>query len=274
MSEYYAVQRSDNSLSHYGIKGMKWGVRKAVEKGNIRKLRKHYAKAVKKLNKLNKMSISGKKYAARAAAYGTGAATVGGLALAGTGGVANLITRRANRLASSVKYSTKNAVKVASAADAKKLMQSKELKKAAENLTNFGNSKSIANAVNSAKNSVKTKLPSGAANAQNIIRSNQPIGNLNGHLPGPATTLTERMKADVAKAQKAKKYPSNNALIRAGLGAAAVGLGAAAARNVYKAKHGQKYRQKAIAFQKAMDEAFSGIDYSKLQSKKKRRRSR
>lgn len=28
MSEYYAVQRSGNHLSHYGVKGMRWGVRK------------------------------------------------------------------------------------------------------------------------------------------------------------------------------------------------------------------------------------------------------
>lgn len=52
MSEYYAVQRSGEYLEHYGVKGMKWGVRKAVEKGNSRKLTRQYIKASKKLAKL------------------------------------------------------------------------------------------------------------------------------------------------------------------------------------------------------------------------------
>lgn len=32
MASYYAIQRSDSTLSHYGVKGMKWGIRKAVDK--------------------------------------------------------------------------------------------------------------------------------------------------------------------------------------------------------------------------------------------------
>ena len=44
MSKYYGVVRSNNSLSHYGVKGMKWGVRKAPEKSNA------FRKAKAKLN--------------------------------------------------------------------------------------------------------------------------------------------------------------------------------------------------------------------------------
>lgn len=56
MTSYYAVERSSNSLSHYGVKGMKWGVRKALKKTGERKnrsLAKQYKKAAKKLAKLD-----------------------------------------------------------------------------------------------------------------------------------------------------------------------------------------------------------------------------
>lgn len=54
MAEYYAVERSPEYLAHYGIKGMRWGVRKAIERGNSKRLARHWAKAQKKLAKLNK----------------------------------------------------------------------------------------------------------------------------------------------------------------------------------------------------------------------------
>jgi len=54
MSEYYAVIRSTDHLAHYGVKGMKWGVRKAIERGDDKALSRQYKKAMKKLNKLNK----------------------------------------------------------------------------------------------------------------------------------------------------------------------------------------------------------------------------
>ena len=53
MSEYYAVIRSTDHLAHYGVKGMKWGVRKAIERGNSKALSRQYRKAQKKLAKLN-----------------------------------------------------------------------------------------------------------------------------------------------------------------------------------------------------------------------------
>ena len=49
---YYGVTRSEEYLAHYGIKGMKWGVRKAVEKGDKKRLERHYKKANRKLNRL------------------------------------------------------------------------------------------------------------------------------------------------------------------------------------------------------------------------------
>lgn len=52
MSEYYAIIRSTSELQHYGVKGMKWGVRKAIDRGNDRSLERHYKKAARKLRKL------------------------------------------------------------------------------------------------------------------------------------------------------------------------------------------------------------------------------
>lgn len=49
---YYAVERSSEYLAHYGVKGMKWGVRKARESGNNVRLAYHYARAKLKLAKL------------------------------------------------------------------------------------------------------------------------------------------------------------------------------------------------------------------------------
>ena len=56
MNEYYAVIRQDNELAHYGVRGMKWGVRKAIHKGTDRAWDKVYKKASKKLKKLDKQA--------------------------------------------------------------------------------------------------------------------------------------------------------------------------------------------------------------------------
>ena len=99
MSEYYAVQRSGEYLEHYGVKGMKWGVRKAKAmwtSGNrsraAKKLLRQYKKASNKLNKLNEKADLSKqrqkqiKYAKRAG-VGIG---IGMLGTAGTVGGAHI----------------------------------------------------------------------------------------------------------------------------------------------------------------------------------------
>ena len=53
MAEYYAVERSPEYLAHYGVKGMRWGVRRALKRGDEKALAKHYKKAAKKLLKLS-----------------------------------------------------------------------------------------------------------------------------------------------------------------------------------------------------------------------------
>ena len=49
---YYAVERSSDSLAHYGVKGMRWGVRKAIASGSDKKMARAYKKAHKRLKKL------------------------------------------------------------------------------------------------------------------------------------------------------------------------------------------------------------------------------
>lgn len=100
MNNYYAVVRSTDHLMHYGIKGMKWGVRKAIEKGNSKKLARQYKKAAKKFAKLEKradieqQAKNVKKYKRVA---GVGAAVAG----AGIGGVVGSSLRMKNILGKS-----------------------------------------------------------------------------------------------------------------------------------------------------------------------------
>lgn len=56
MAEYYAVQRSPEYLMHYGVKGMRWGVRRAINRGDQKALEKHYKKAARKLLKLSRQT--------------------------------------------------------------------------------------------------------------------------------------------------------------------------------------------------------------------------
>lgn len=88
---YYAVERSTDHFKHYGIKGMRWGVRKAIEKGNNKALARQYKKAAKKLAKLNKradievQSANANKYNKIAKIAGKIGGVGAGLAVVGTG---------------------------------------------------------------------------------------------------------------------------------------------------------------------------------------------
>lgn len=79
--EYYGVAPSSDFFAHYGVKGMKWGVRKAIIYGNSAALSRHYNKAAKKLEKLT--AKTDKEFVAKskrqAAKYAPASAVLGGL---------------------------------------------------------------------------------------------------------------------------------------------------------------------------------------------------
>lgn len=52
MAEYYGVTRTPEYLMHYGVKGMRWGVRRAIARGNTKHLDRQWQKAQKKLQKI------------------------------------------------------------------------------------------------------------------------------------------------------------------------------------------------------------------------------
>lgn len=165
MSEYYAIIRSNSELQHYGVRGMKWGVRRAIDTGNQKKLDKHFQKAAKKLAKLQDIGLNPKKYAAKATAYGAAAA--------GTGTIAgNGLWFRYNYRKVSTPYAKK---------------------------------------------------------AQQVVFDDKDL-----------------MRSPWA---------------RGAVAAATVGLAAKSAQNAYRAANASKYRQKAVNFREAMNDAFKGTKY-------------
>ncbi len=254
MDEYYASPvASTDFLMHYGVKGMKWGVRKALERGDVKALRRHQIKALKKLAKLNKMAVSGKKYAAKAAAYGTGAALAGGLSGLGTGKISSLLLNRAAHLGKMSDQALATGSLIDKIRGNRLYERQKAYADAANAVKNFGESRSIA--------------------GKAIDKVGHLSPELNRYLNSTPGISEEQRKEIIKKYTDELKgrAPTNDAVVRVGLGAAALGLGAAAARNAYKAKHGDKYRRKAQEFERAMNETFGSIDYSKLQPRKKRR---
>lgn len=267
MSEYYAVQRSDNSLKHYGVKGMKWGVRKALAEGGSRggrKLTKQYNKAVKKLAKLEKRASSGSIYAKRARRYAAGAAAAGGLAAAGTEGIGRLVSG-AGRLAGIgaskaghlMSKSRSTRIKAAGAALSKAAMPIGVAGgRAGGAIAAAGRGKAIGKAVSGAGHQAYDRALSAA---KNVTGRNVQQAAMRGH------KLIDKAKG-----------VSNNTYARIGAGAVGLGLGIAAGRNAYKAASAKRYAKKAAQFRSEMNKAFAGTKYANgapRQGNKRRRRS-
>ena len=247
MSEYYAVIRSTDHLAHYGVKGMKWGVRKAIISGNQKMLDKHFRKAAKKLARLQDKALHSGKYATKAAAYGAAAAGVGTLAIGGTGLAAkgmrstgNVISRAGSKLSSNL-YAIGKAKK------------SSVLKKigahGGQAMIGIGNT--ISEAGNSFERWGKIKSkPKYSKTLKRVFDRNT----------GKYKYVTVHKYAGGAGISQAKTM-TNDTKLRIGAGIASAALGAAAARNAYIAANGRKYLDKADTFRREMDNAFTGTKY-------------
>lgn len=284
-NEYYGAPTTPTSdyLAHYGIKGMKWGVRKAMEKGGVagaRALSRQYAKAQKKLAKLERQAASGKKYAKRAAALGVGAAAAGGLAAAGTHGVGNAMhvvgkgTTKAmqgfGNIAGAVGRGITSAAYKAPVSSAAK----SKIKAAGQGLEALGR-----NARNGAKNAGTSVTYAGEAvkrwgNSTSIGKGIQnAAGRYAGSLgAGKGAMFNTVASQNARNATKGIAKLSNNTIARIGAGAVGAGLGIGAGYNAYRAATTKKAAAKAAQFRKEMNKAFAGTQYANGGAPKRKRR--
>lgn len=251
MNKYYGAPSTpmDDYLAHYGVKGMKWGVRKAITTGNEKALNRHFRKAAKKLAKLQDIGLNPKKYAAKSAAYGAAAAGTATVAISGTHGLSSIIRSSAKNLRN----------KAASA----------------EALANMGNI--ISTDYSSYKNpAAKAYLDQSAKKFEKADAIDN-WGKSGRRTSTEIQNVLDPKTGNVVgyKAVKTNKGLTNNGKLRLGAGIAAAGFGTAALVNGYRAKNYKKYLNKAYEFKNAMDEVFSGTRYEGkyvAPPKKKRKR--
>ena len=243
MSEYYAVVRSTDHLAHYGVKGMKWGVRKAIARGDQKKLDKHFRKAAKKLAKLQDIGLNSNKSYAKAAAYGAAAAGMGTLAVKGTSGIRDII---------------KN----------KHLARQNDLNRQLSGLTRQVYSDPASNNylefIKIRNNLIKEKQKS-----KNVVDKLDAYDKWAkeqvSFVPKKKTTYVfskDKNGNPISQVGHTEGYDlSRGKAMRIGAGIVAAGLGAKAAQHLYRARNDAEYRERANQFKDAMDETFRGTKY-------------
>lgn len=260
----YAVDRSDEYLAHYGIKGMRWGVKKAIERGNDRALARQYKKASRKLAKLQKQASSGSKYARRAALLGTGAATMGGIAGIGPSTAIAKGTGLANRVLggnAATKIARLNAgqqalrglngrLNVATGVSAANRALGGN---AATKIARLDAGKAAMATNNRIASSINNKIAGGTATANRVLGGN-------------ASTKIARLDAGKSAMNKVKSVANNgistDTAVRLGAGLVGAGLAAGAGYNAYRAATTKKAAKKAAEFQREMNQAFKGTKYA------------
>ena len=269
MDNYYGVTRSEEYLAHYGIKGMKWGVRKAIESGSARRLNRQFQKAQKKLAKLEKRAASGKKYAARAAGLGAAAGLAGATAIAGPARVTEAALKGAGKLTKgvgagmdavgrSLQFTKHAPLKAAGSAIQKagKGVRSAgadlfvDGMTAGHNIANgWGKSHSISRGITGALTDAGTKMQIRAARSGNeFIKKAGVSAGVKSWKAGQAVN-----KANL----------NNNAYARIGAAALGAGLAAGAGYNAYRAATTKRAAKKAAAFRQQMKKSFAGTQYAR-----------
>ena len=276
-NEYmYAIERNGDYLAHYGVRGMKWGVRKAKQMGGergARKLSRQYAKASKKLAKLEKQAGRSKRYARLAAGLGAGAAVAGGAAALGTGGIGQAM-RGVGRFGSKAGKGLGQAmVSVGEAARKSGIKAVRDVGRATAHAGRGirDNSGKVSSTMYGASKAVdewgrSTSIGRGIQNSAGRV-----AGQL-GKGKGAMINVAARDSARNATSGIAKL--SNNTIARIGAGAIGAGLAAGAARNAYKAATAKK---RAAKFKTEMNKAFAGTQYANggnRQGKKRRSNKR
>ena len=299
MPQYYGVARSSEYLAHYGVKGMKWGVRKALERGSDRALRRQRIKAEKKLNKLIKLGTNKDKYKKRAIAYGLGAAKLGGLAAAGTSGVGiaaqKLLSARAAGMSKTAsildKLGRKNTTlsgtsqgnKLISFADTLQSKAGKANAKAFEvrnAIQNYGSSDSIGRKIAPVKTQHYFLKKEGPSETKLWVTQGTTKKKVSANLPN----FVRDSSGKAIGAQKDLNQDSvfrkltNEQYLRGAAALGAAGLGVAAAHNAYRAKTADRNIIRAAQWKAEMDRTFAGTKYangvpSNNKRVKKRRRS-
>lgn len=250
-NEYYGVASTptDDFIAHYGIRGMKWGVRKAVQSGNMKKLGRQYRKAEKKLSKLEKQATSGAKFAKRASKLAAGAAIAGAVAGLGTG----KIGRTMETAGEAVGRSSHNKI-VRKAGEA--------VSKAGRALNTAGQAK-VGQKITEAESKHLKNLAEQYARRAADTSSNM------------ADRVRSKKISDFIKKQSnLPKGVSVDTIARVGAGLASAGLAGAAGYNAYRAATTKKAAKKAAQFRSEMNKAFAGTKYAngRPASEKKRRR--
>ena len=262
---YYGVTRTDEYLAHYGIKGMKWGVRKARESGNVKALGRQYRKAQKKLAKLEARANNGKKYAKRAAALGAGAAAAGGLAAAGTGGVANALSRGGRALGRGMSGAAKGLDRL-SRGGLTAFNNFSNMRIQAANLRGDQNAVKRWQAAQLAASKTSVAGRNAAKSVEGAGRSVRTAGTTSGRAVrawGNSTSVADKVGGRL-------KGVSNNTIARAGAAALGAGLAGGAAYNAYRAATTKRAARKAAQFRNEMNKAFAGTQYDRRRKKNRR----
>lgn len=243
INEYYGDASTSTSdyLAHYGVMGMKWGVRRALKSGNSDRLSRQYAKAQKKLAKLQERAANSSKYAKRAVKLGAGAALAGGIAAEGVKNVAS----RGTALAGKVGAKLGNAMY--GVGGKMQLSGNETLKKIGSGMSSAGGALSSAGVKTIGKSVNVHKAVGDWARKEHDIG-----GEINAALN--KVGLSRRING------KNLGKVSNDTITRIGAGALGAGLAAGAVYNAHRAATAKK---KAEKFRAEMNKAFAGTKYGR-----------